>query len=192
MNQLIATLLAKPLPKNIAALFIIFEIYNLGVIPAWHGTLELQTLKAQLETTTQQAINAQQRQTSEASALAETAKIKLAEAHAAALQEKALADKTEQEAVIAEQTALPSPERQRAEADKMRSEAQIQFGRAEAAAAQAKADADIAEQQAQQEKADMQLATESADAEIALLKSTLATKLENLKLFIGSPLPDLD
>ena len=49
MEKLLAALLANPWTKTLGALFIIFEIYNIGIIPALSGTFELQKLTAELE-----------------------------------------------------------------------------------------------------------------------------------------------
>jgi hypothetical protein len=191
MEKLLAALLANAWTKGIAALFVAFEIYNIGIIPAWYGTLELNKLKSDLAIATQKADNAEQRQKSEAENIANQAVAKLAEAKAAVQQESSLADQAEAEAITAEQTAIPSPERLKAEADSKRSEAQIKLADAKHARDQAQADADLAERQVQKLKGDAALAQASVSGQIQQSEADRQLSEAQLKLFIGSPLPDL-
>src|ERR1700733_15200824 len=66
MSAAAATALNSRTGRTIAALFVIFQIYLVGVTPAWIGTLEVQKMIAELEIARQEAAAATQRQASEA------------------------------------------------------------------------------------------------------------------------------
>ncbi|MBS0243744.1 MAG: hypothetical protein JSS20_16330, partial [Proteobacteria bacterium] len=83
--QLLAWLWQNPFTRIVLLMALAFEVYSLAVIPSWQQIPALKAALAELEFEQRQADEAEKRQAGEAAAASAAAKLRIAEADAAAL-----------------------------------------------------------------------------------------------------------
>jgi hypothetical protein len=185
----VASVIGSRAGRVVAALFAVFEIYNLTLAPLWQQAAELPRARANLESERAKAAAANDKEKGEADGFTAKAKLTLAEANAAVEKARSDADKMEAAATEAESGAAVSPEAQAALASKLVAAADKTTETARHAHDLAANDAAKLEAQAKEIRAEYDkvklLATNAREKALQELRGDQRV----LALHIGLPLP---